>query len=80
MGTLTVANWEKYQHYHKNLPPCIRMYVNIIDEFNVDGTPKTFRMLPDKAKLTFLMLMCLASKFGCIIHQIVKHGSNDKQA
>jgi len=43
------------------------MYVNIIDEFNVDGTPKTFRMLPDKAKLTFLMLMCLASKFGGII-------------
>ena len=43
------------------------MYVNIIDEYNVDGTPKIFRMLPDKAKLTFLMLMCLASKFGGVI-------------
>lgn len=60
---ITIANWKKHQHYKHRRPPWIKLYTDIIEEYDVEGTPKKFRAMPDDAKLTFLMLLTLASHY-----------------
>jgi hypothetical protein len=62
-GKLRVRNWATFQHYKERRPPWIKLHVEILDEYYHDGTPKKFRTLPDNAKLTFLMLLALASRY-----------------
>jgi hypothetical protein len=60
---LRVRNWARFQHYKERRPPWIKLHVEILDEYDHDGAPKKFRTLPDNAKLTFLMLLALASRY-----------------
>jgi hypothetical protein len=64
---LAIRNWEKFQHYHNRRPPWVKLYTNILDEYDDAGNLKKFRRLPDTAKLTFLMLLPLASEYGGIV-------------
>ena len=63
MEYIHIVNWEKTQHYKHRNPPWIRLYTEITEEFDKDGNEKKFHSMPDDAKLTFLMLLCLSSKF-----------------
>jgi len=63
MRYIHIVNWELTQHYKKRRPPWIRLYAEIIDEFDQDGVPKKFYTLPEEAKLTFIMLLCLSSRY-----------------
>ena len=64
MEYIHIVNWEKTQHYKHRNPPWIRLYVEIIDEFDKDGEVKKFHSLPDNAKLTFVMLLCLSVRYN----------------
>ena len=63
MKYIHIRNWEKTQHYKKRNPPWIRLYVEILDKYDKDGVIKKFRKLPDSAKITLLLLLCLSSRF-----------------
>jgi hypothetical protein len=65
--SLRINGWEKFQYYKHRRPPWIRLYVDIIDEFDRTGTRKKFYALPDDAKLTFMVLLCLASHYDGVI-------------
>jgi hypothetical protein len=67
MTAYRVKNWERFQHYKNRNPPWVRLYVEIIEMYDVTGAPKKFYLLPDAAKLTFVALVCLASKRDGII-------------
>ena len=62
-----IRNWRHFQHYKDRRPPWVKLYTEILDDFDEDGNPKQFRALPDTAKLTFLMLLALASRYNGII-------------
>ncbi len=64
---LEIRNWRHFQHYKDRRPPWVKLYVEVLDDFDEDGNPKRFRSLPDTAKLTFLMLLALASRYNGII-------------
>ena len=64
---ITIPNWEKFQHYKDRKPYWIKVYIDIIDEFDENGEPKNFYTLPDSAKLTFLSLLCFRARFNCKI-------------
>lgn len=61
---LHIAGWSRFQHYRERRPPWIKLHVEILDEYDADGARKKFRDLPDSAKLTFLVLLPLASRYN----------------
>ena len=63
MGKLRIANWAKFQHYRDRRPPWIKLHVEVLDEYDGAGEVKKFRGLPDTAKLTFFVLLPLASRY-----------------
>lgn len=63
MQYIHIRHWEKTQHYKFRNPPWIRLYVEILDKYDENGRIKKFRKMTDSAKLTFLMLLCLGSRF-----------------
>lgn len=67
MQYIDIVNWEKYQHYKNRRPPWIKLLTEIIDEFDRQGKPKKFYGLPDTAKLTFVGLLCLRSRYELYI-------------
>ena len=67
MNRLKIRDWERFQHYKHRRPPWIRLYVEIIEQYDTEGQPKKFYLMDDTAKLTFVALICLASHYGGII-------------
>ena len=65
-----VKNWSKFQHYKNRNPPWIRLHVEILDDFKADGTENDFHSLPDKDKLTLLLIWALASRYNGVIPSI----------
>jgi hypothetical protein len=65
-----VKNWSKFQHYKNRNPPWIRLYVEILDDYTADGTENDFHALPDKDKLTLLLIWALASRYNGVIPSI----------
>lgn len=63
MEYIHIRDWGKTQHYKQRKPPWIRLYVEILDKYDKDGIIKKFRKLPDSAKITFILLLCLSSRF-----------------
>jgi len=68
--TYRVKNWSKFQHYKNRNPPWIRLHVEILDDFKADGTENDFHALPDKDKLTLLLIWALASRYNGVIPSI----------
>ncbi len=64
MKYITIKNWDKFQHYKDRRPTWIKLLIDIIDEFDEDGFAKEFYKLPDTAKLTFVMLLCLRANYN----------------
>lgn len=54
--SLRVRNWEKFQHYHKRNPPWIRLYNEILDNYDLSR-------LPDASKWHVVGIWLLASRF-----------------
>lgn len=50
-----IVNWRKFQHYRKRKPPWIKLYVDVLDDFE-------YYSLPDNQKLILIHLWLLASK------------------
>ena len=65
-----VKNWSKFQHYKNRNPPWIRLHVEILDDYKADGTENDFHALPDKDKLTLLLIWALASRYNGVIPSI----------
>lgn len=42
----------------------MKLLIEIIEEFDADGEPKKFYGLPDAAKLTFILLLCLRANYN----------------
>ena len=62
---LQINKWDSFQHYKDRAPKWIKLYPEIIDEYDMDEcVPKKFYKLKDDAKLTFVMLLCFASRSG----------------
>ena len=68
--TYRVKNWSKFQHYKNRNPPWIRLHVEILDDYKADGTENDFHALPDKDKLTLLLIWALASRYNGVIPSI----------
>ena len=64
MKYIEVVNWDKFQHYKDRRPNWVKLYIEIIEEFDGDGDSKKFHSLPDDSKLTFLMILCLRAHFN----------------
>lgn len=62
--SLTIPGWEKFQHYKHRNPPWIKLHVELLEDFNSDGTAKAYYGLSDTAKLTFIHLLCLRAKYA----------------
>jgi len=54
--SLRVRNWERFQHYHKRNPPWIRLYNEILDNYE-------FSRLQDASKWHAVGIWLLASRF-----------------
>ena len=57
MNTLSIVNWEKYQHYKHRNPPWIKLYHAILDDYQ-------YGCLQDASKLLLISLFLLASRTG----------------
>jgi hypothetical protein len=68
--TYRIRDWDKFQHYKDRRPPWVKLYVEIIDQYDGEGVEKRFHSMRDSAKLTFLLLLCLASRYNGVIPSI----------
>lgn len=64
MASIKINNWEKFQHYKDRRPIWIKLLIEIIEEFDANGEPKKFFVLPDSAKLSFVLLACLRANYN----------------
>lgn len=55
MRTLSVKNFEKYQHYKDRTPPWIKLYNDLLDDYE-------FGSLPDATKWHLIAIWLLASR------------------
>ena len=55
MKAINIVNWEKHQRYSDRKLKWVKLYIEIVDDFDEQGYPKKFYTLSDKAKLTFIM-------------------------
>lgn len=63
MRQIEVTNWKKFQHYSKRRPPWIKLYTQVIDEFDEEGKERAFHSLPDQTKLALMLAWVLASRY-----------------
>ncbi|MBN2591616.1 MAG: hypothetical protein JXA96_17250 [Sedimentisphaerales bacterium] len=63
MEFIKINNFEKFQHYKDRRPTWIKLLTEIIDQFDAEGNPKKYYILPDTAKNTFLHLLCLRANY-----------------
>jgi len=62
--TLTVKNWDTFQHYGKRNPPWIKLHRAILDDY-------TFCALPDTSKAHLMLLWLYASQNnGTVPHDV----------
>ena len=64
MKYIKISDWESHQHYKDRKPYWVKLEIDIIEEFDRDGKLKKFYGLPDQAKLTFILLLCLRANFN----------------
>lgn len=64
MTTLSIKNWEKYQHYHNKQghPPWIKLHSRVLDVFDDDGLLNEVRGLSDSEWRLCVSLWILASR------------------
>jgi hypothetical protein len=55
MNTLSVKNFERFQHYKDRTPPWIKLYNELLDDYE-------FGMLPDASKWHLIAIWLLASR------------------
>ena len=55
MNFFRVKNWESFQHYKNRNPPWIKLYSDLLDDYN-------FSCLQDASKLHLVMIWLLASR------------------
>lgn len=55
MNSISIKNWEKYQHYSKRNPPWIKLYNSLLDDYE-------YTRLQDASKLLLISLFMLASR------------------
>ena len=55
MDYIHIENWREFQHYRDRNPPWIKLYVNLLDDYD-------YYSLPDNHKLILIHLWLLASK------------------
>jgi len=55
MKYISIRNFEKYQHYKDRRPPWIKLYNDLLDDYD-------YRQLPDESKSHLLGLFLLASR------------------
>jgi hypothetical protein len=55
-GTFTVKNFEKFQHYKDRHPPWIKLYNELLDDYE-------FARLPDASKAHLIAIWLLASRY-----------------
>jgi hypothetical protein len=64
MNYIRIPNFENFQAYRDGRRMFwIKLLVEIIDQFDTKGREKKFWKLPDQAKLTFILLLCLQAKY-----------------
>lgn len=56
MATFSVKNFERYQHYKDRSPPWIKLYNDVLDDYQ-------FGLLPDAAKAHLFAIWLLASRY-----------------
>lgn len=56
-ATFHVKNFEKFQHYKDRSPPWIKLYNELLDDYD-------FGLLPDASKLHLVAIWLLASRFN----------------
>lgn len=54
-GRLSVKNFERYQHYKDRTPPWIKLYNDLLDDYE-------FSVLPDASKAHLMLIWLLASR------------------
>ncbi len=64
MRYIHITKWLEHQHYKDRRPKWIKLYLDMIEEFDADGMPKPFYHLPDSAKLSYLLLVCLRANYN----------------
>ena len=64
MKYISFTNWEDTQHYKYRNNPWIRLYTDIIEEYDKNGKNKKFYNLKDLSRANFLCLLCLANKYN----------------
>lgn len=57
MATFSVKNFEKFQHYKDRSPPWIKLYNELLDDYD-------FGLLPDASKWHLVAIWLLASRTG----------------
>lgn len=55
MRTFSVKNFEKFQHYKDRSPPWIKLYNELLDDYD-------FGLLPDASKMHLVAIWLLASR------------------
>ena len=55
MQYLSIKNWGEYQHYKHRNPPWIKLYYNLLDDYEYGN-------LDDRSKLLLISLFLLAGK------------------
>ena len=56
MGFLRVKNFERFQHYKDRRPPWIKLYIELLDDYNL-------ARLPDATKAHLFAIWLLASRY-----------------
>lgn len=64
MRYIHITKWQDHQHYKDRRPKWIKLYLDMIEEFDADGMPKPFYNLADSAKLTYFLLVCLRANYN----------------
>lgn len=56
-GTISIKNWDEFQHYKDRNPPWIKFYHSLLDDYS-------YACLRDDSKLLLISLYLLAAKTG----------------
>lgn len=65
MNYIRIPNFDNFQAYHDGRRiTWIKLLIEIIERFDVQGREKKFYGLPDQSKLTFILLLCLRSHYA----------------
>lgn len=60
MKTFGIKNWQKFQHYKKRTPPWIKLYTELLNDYD-------FARLPDANKAHLIGIWLLASRLNNVV-------------